>query len=307
MPVFQVSDLTHYAPSSSPTDAPSYPPSPLFRALSFSVSSRTSDRPVVVAVKGPSGAGKTTMLKLLAELVVCDGKGRAMLDGKTSASLGVPTWRSRVMYVPQRPPVIPGTPIDFYTDVVAKFGTQKEGASEAGGLRKRTFQDPVEIGKLWTLTPDLWQKEWSALSGGENQRVALAMALARDPDVLLLDEPTSALDPASTLLVEDTLLGKHHASSSSSPNGSSPSTPTSPTNATPQPPSSRIIIWVTHNENQLARVADYVLELRGVNAGGEWSFVEAGAADPEAEKAGEGAGANKAGSAAGDVLVNVGE
>ncbi|KAJ3344119.1 hypothetical protein HDU93_003282 [Gonapodya sp. JEL0774] len=304
MPLFEVVGLTHYTdPVSDEQSGES--PRPLFRDVTFSVSSEGSDRPVVVAVRGPSGAGKTTMLKLLAELIVCEGKGKAKLDGKTSSALGVPTWRSRVMYVPQRPPVMPGTPIDFYNDVVCKFAAHKEDLG-AGALRKRKFTDPVDIGKRWGLNEDLWHKEWSSLSGGENQRVALAVALARDPDVMLLDEPTSALDPVSTLLVEEALLGRPRSSPDAHPsvaNGDSTSS-SKPNILTPVTP--RIIIWVTHNEQQEARVADYLLELKGLNGGGEWEFGKENKGSPESAGGADGNSASKEHRSK-DLVLNIGE
>ncbi|KAL2918518.1 hypothetical protein HK105_201938 [Polyrhizophydium stewartii] len=149
--------------------------------------------PFVVAVRGPSGAGKTTLLKCLAELVPFDA-GTVRLNSKTPAQFGIPEWRSRVLYVPQRPPVLGGTPAEFAA-TIAGFRSQR--TKLAGSAL-----DPVAVAERWNLDPAAWDRPWSQLSGGELQRVALALAISRGPGVLLLDEPTSALDPETCRLVE---------------------------------------------------------------------------------------------------------
>ncbi|KAL1927745.1 hypothetical protein VTP01DRAFT_3566 [Rhizomucor pusillus] len=173
----------------------------------------------VLVLRGPSGAGKTTLLKCLAELVPYTS-GSIKLNGKTPSEYGIPNWRSKVMYVPQRPAVHAGTPLDFF-NVVKNFASQKN---------KTTLGDPVQIGMQWNLSESHFSEPWTNLSGGEMQRAALAVALALNPDILLLDEPTSALDPESTLLVEKTLK-------------------------------SRTCIWITHSPEQAERVATHTLTL----------------------------------------------
>ncbi|KAI9012093.1 P-loop containing nucleoside triphosphate hydrolase protein [Phycomyces nitens] len=147
----------------------------------------------ILVLRGQSGAGKTTLLKALAELIPYTSGG-SKLFGKSPQEYGIPQWRAQVMYVPQRPAIHPGTPLDL-------FETVKKYASQKG----KTFGDPVKIGMDWNLSESHFRERWSHLSGGEMQRAALAVALALNSEILLLDEPTSALDPESTLLVEQTL------------------------------------------------------------------------------------------------------
>ncbi|KAG0734436.1 hypothetical protein G6F57_012942 [Rhizopus arrhizus] len=150
----------------------------------------------ILVLRGPSGAGKTTLLKCLAELVPYS-EGRSSLYGHSPSHYGIPTWRSRVMYVPQRPAVHPGTPMDLFN--MAKSYTSQKG---------KYVGDPIKIGLDWNLSESHFYENWSCLSGGEMQRAALAIAFALNPEILLLDEPTSALDPESTLLVEKSLKGR---------------------------------------------------------------------------------------------------
>ncbi|KAI9299909.1 P-loop containing nucleoside triphosphate hydrolase protein, partial [Cunninghamella echinulata] len=170
------------------------------------------DKGDVLILRGPSGSGKTTLLKCLAELVPYES-GDATLNNKSASEYGIPQWRSKVMYVPQRPAIHPGTPLDLF-NMAKGFQAQKS----------KTFGDPTKIGMEWNLSESHFLENWSNLSGGEMQRCALAVALALNPDILLLDEPTSALDPESTLLVEKTLK-------------------------------TRTCIWITHSPEQQSRVA----------------------------------------------------
>ncbi|KAI9467752.1 hypothetical protein H4R22_000208 [Coemansia sp. RSA 1290] len=176
----------------------------------------------VLVVRGPSGVGKTTILRCIAQLTPYEA-GVCTLNSpsgpKTPTDMGIPKWRADVMYVPQRPAQMPGSPLDFI-DMVNSFKVQSS----------REHYDPVEIAEDWGIAAELWEKKWPELSGGEQQRIALAVALSCDPMVLLLDEPTSALDPQSTLMVEDALA-------------------------------SRTCIWITHDDSQESRIATRTLTI----------------------------------------------
>lgn len=80
------------------------------------------------------------------------------------------------MYVPQRPSVHPGTPLDFFK-MVKKYASQKH----------KHIDNPVDIGLKWNLSQSHFEEKWENLSGGEMQRVSLAIAVSLNPDVLLLD------------------------------------------------------------------------------------------------------------------------
>jgi len=99
---------------------------------------------------------------------------------------------------------------------------------------------PIRIAEEWGVDEDLWDRNWSSLSGGEAQRIALAVAVGLEgAEVLLLDEPTSALDAETMALVETSLQRLV---------GSEESTV-------------KAIIWITHSEEQGRRVGTRFLYL----------------------------------------------
>lgn len=158
----------------------------LFAGLSFVLAA--GER---LVLRGPSGCGKSTLLRILAGLLAPHA-GELLLDDRSPGDWGMPGWRQQVAWVPQRVPVFLGTPAALWTEA-----RRYRSAGPA--------DDPVELAATWALPPATWDREWAGLSGGEAQRVALAMALVRRPAVLLLDEPTSALDPETAGLVEASL------------------------------------------------------------------------------------------------------
>ncbi|KAF9924183.1 hypothetical protein FBU30_005801 [Linnemannia zychae] len=150
----------------------------------------------IMPITGPSGVGKSTLLKCINQLITMD-EGQVWLDDKTPDQWGVPIWRSKIMYIPQRTTIMEGTPHDFYQEV-RSFSTHKRS--------KDSYDDPVQIALDWGIRPHLWHKTWNTLSGGEMQRISLAIGCSFRPQILLLDEPTSALDEESCRKVEKTLL-----------------------------------------------------------------------------------------------------
>jgi hypothetical protein len=105
--------------------------------------------------------------------------------------LGIPLYRTKVVYVPQRPSILAGTPRDFL-DFVSSFKSRAK-SNDA----KRTAIDvgkPIDVAKAWGVHEELWDREWSKLSGGESQRVTLALAVGLDTaEVLLLDGKSRSL------------------------------------------------------------------------------------------------------------------
>lgn len=106
--------------------------------------------------------------------------------------IGVPKYRTLVQYIPQRPSLLPGTPLDFVTRI-RSFASRRSNSksslegevpleAEEGGL------DPMNIAEEWGIEKTMWNREWSTLSGGEGQRIALAIAVGvGGAEVVLLD------------------------------------------------------------------------------------------------------------------------
>jgi ABC-type multidrug transport system fused ATPase/permease subunit len=142
----------------------------------------------VLVLAGASGAGKSTLLRCLNRLAEADA-GTITLDGEDIRALDPPALRRRVALVAQAPVMLPGTVADNLAYGIADLqGGARDAALAAAGLDA-------------TFLPRIAR----ALSGGERARVALARALTRDPDAVLLDEPTAALDPDSAHHIADTI------------------------------------------------------------------------------------------------------
>jgi phosphate transport system ATP-binding protein len=184
----------------------------------------------ITALIGPSGSGKTTLLRALNRMHdtvrSASVTGEVMLgDTDCYAHATDPTLlRSRVGMVFQRPNPFPTMSIYENTVAGLKFN----------GVRKKALLDEAAesalVGAaLWDSVKDRLKAHASTLSGGEQQRLCIARALAVEPEVLLMDEPTSALDPIATKRIEE-LVGelKHRVT----------------------------IIIVTHNMQQAMRVSD---------------------------------------------------
>lgn len=140
-------------------------------------------------VVGPNGSGKTTLLRLCMGLAA-PTSGRIAWGGRSDPT---PTRRA---FVFQRPVMLRRTAAANVVYALAQAGAPRaERAARAARLLDR-------VGLA-----DLALRPARLLSGGEQQRLALARALARDPEILLLDEPTANLDPAATRAVEEIVLG----------------------------------------------------------------------------------------------------
>ena len=198
---------------------------PAVRDVSFDV--RTD---AITALIGPSGSGKTTLLRALNRMH--DNTRSASVSGSVrlgetdvyASSTDATLVRSRVGMVFQRPNPFPT--MSIYENAVAGL--------RFNGIRKKSLLDEAAesalvAAALWDSVRDRLKAHASTLSGGEQQRLCIARALAVEPEVLLMDEPTSALDPVATSRIEE-LVGELK---------------------------SRVtIVIVTHNMQQAQRVSD---------------------------------------------------
>jgi phosphate transport system ATP-binding protein len=194
-------------------------------------------RGAVTALIGPTGSGKTTLLRTFNRMndkVSTYGhKGDVLLDGRSIWHSGVELMalRRKVGMLFQRPNPFPMSIMDNVT-----AGARAHRMASKAGLREIAQQRLTEVG-LWSAVSDRLKDSPFRLSGGQQQLLCLARALAISPDVLLLDEPTSSLDPVATESIEALI-----------------------TTLTPQ----ITVVIVTHNLAQARRVADRTIFL---NAG----------------------------------------
>ncbi|MGN0451698.1 MAG: phosphate ABC transporter ATP-binding protein PstB [Acutalibacteraceae bacterium] len=183
----------------------------------------------ISAFIGPSGCGKSTLLKSLNrmnDLVEgCKITGEVTLDGESVyGGIDVNTLRKRVGMVFQKPNPFP---MSIYDNIA--FGPRTHGIRQKQRLDE-IVEESLKKAAIWDETKDILKKSALAMSGGQQQRLCIARALAIKPEVLLMDEPTSALDPISTSKIEDLAseLKKDYT-----------------------------IIMVTHNMQQAVRISDY--------------------------------------------------
>ena len=171
-----------------------------FKALK-DVSIKIPDHEITAFI-GPSGCGKSTLLKSLNrmnDLVEgCSIKGTVLLDGEDIyGKMDVNLLRKRVGMVFQKPNPIP---MSIYDNIA--YGPRTHGIrskSKLDDIVEKSLRDAA----IWDEVKDRLKKSALGMSGGQQQRLCIARALAVQPEVLLMDEPTSALDPISTSKIED--------------------------------------------------------------------------------------------------------
>lgn len=157
---------------------------PVLRGVHLAV--RAGER---VALVGPNGSGKTTLMRCLTGLV--QARGTVRIDGHDPWAAHAES-QARVAYVPQRAPALQA-PI---AEVVAFWARQR--ARPEAELLDRCGAFGLDLGSVW-------RQRFSALSGGMQQKLLAAMALASGCPVLLCDEPTANLDPAGRRVFLDGL------------------------------------------------------------------------------------------------------
>jgi iron complex transport system ATP-binding protein len=167
-------------------------------AFELDIPMLTLERGEMTALLGPNGSGKTTLLKLLSG-VRSPERGLIQLLGMDMRSQRRRDIARQVAVVPQAPTV----PFAYTVAEIAMLGR----TAYARLLRGETLQDRRAVDRALQLTQltDLAEHVYAELSGGEQQRVLLAMALAQEPRVLLLDEPTAHLDIAFQVQMLDLL------------------------------------------------------------------------------------------------------
>lgn len=184
----------------------------------------------VTAFIGPSGCGKSTLLRCfnrmndLVDSVRIEGK--ITLDGNDihAPSVQVAQLRQRVGMVFQKPNPFPKS---IYENVA--YGLRLQGINSRRKLDE-IVEKALRGAALWDEVKDRLHENALGISGGQQQRLVIARAIAVEPEVLLLDEPASALDPISTLKIEELIY---------------------------ELKSRYTIVIVTHNMQQAARVSDY--------------------------------------------------
>jgi len=156
----------------------------------------------VTALIGPTGSGKTTLLRTFNRMndkvTGYRHSGDVFLDGRSiwSPTVELMTLRRKVGMLFQRPNPFPMSIMD---NVVS--GVRAHKMAKGGGVREIARQRLAEVG-LWDAVSTRLKDSPFRLSGGQQQLLCLARALAIRPQVLLLDEPTSALDPIATESIE---------------------------------------------------------------------------------------------------------
>ena len=170
----------------------SYENHPVLRGLNLKI--RKGQK---VAIIGPSGAGKTTFLEILAGLLK-PVKGQILMDGKDLWSFDIYSYRRRISIVPQETYLFEGT---IYENLTMGENIPLERVIEACKIADaHEFIEKLPGGYFYHL-----DEGGTNLSGGQKQRLAIARAILRNPDLILLDEPTSNLDAESEEKVKNAL------------------------------------------------------------------------------------------------------
>ena len=155
----------------------------------------------ITALSGPSGCGKSTFLKTLNRMndLVPGVKvtGQVRFHGEDIFAAEVNDLRKNVGMVFQKPNPFP---MSIYDNIA--YGPRTHGIRNKAQLDE-IVEKALRGAAIWDEVKDRLKKNALGMSGGQQQRLCIARALAVEPEVLLMDEPTSALDPISTSRIED--------------------------------------------------------------------------------------------------------
>jgi phosphate transport system ATP-binding protein len=205
--------------------------------------------PGVVALLGPSGVGKSSLLRATQRLIEHgrDGwsrSGDVLFNGQTvfGSTFSKQQLARRIGFIHQKPRMLAGSVLANVEFALKHATTLKRSA-----IRRLAEEALEQVGLTWELT-SLDLAAWK-LSGGQAQRLAIARAIALQPDVLLMDEPTSALDPLKRQQVEEIIRVQARA---------------------------RLIVIVTHEVHLAERLADFAAFM--FRQGGGARIFEAGPA-----------------------------
>lgn len=184
----------------------------------------------ITALIGPSGCGKSTFLKTLNRMndlvpgVRITGEVKYRDQDIFSKSVDVNMLRKEVGMVFQKPNPFP---MSIYDNIA--YGPRTHGIKNKVQLDE-IVENALRGAAIWEEVKDRLKKNALGMSGGQQQRLCIARALAVEPKVLLMDEPTSALDPISTSKIEELVTELKNKYT---------------------------IVMVTHNMQQAVRVSDY--------------------------------------------------
>jgi len=184
----------------------------------------------ITALIGPSGCGKSTFLRLFNRMndLILNTRltGTVSIDGADiyQKNVLVDDLRKKIGMVFQKPNPFPKS---IFENVA--YGMRVNGLNDRKIIEEKVEQ-ALKHAALWDEVKDKLKKSAFAISGGQQQRLCIARALAVEPDILLMDEPASALDPISTSKIEELMFHLKN---------------------------DYTIVIVTHNMQQAARISDH--------------------------------------------------
>jgi phosphate transport system ATP-binding protein len=158
----------------------------------------------VTAFIGPSGCGKSTFLRCLNRMNdtidICRVTGEILLDGEDIYDKQVDPvqLRARVGMVFQKPNPFPKS---IYDNVA--YGPRIHGMTRNKAELDEIVEKSLRRAAIWNEAKDRLQEPGTGMSGGQQQRLCIARAIATSPEMLLMDEPCSALDPIATAQIEE--------------------------------------------------------------------------------------------------------